>query len=255
MQSGWASFRPLRRANQFELVGAAIAASFSGSYPPRRPAEPATGASVPQNQLGTLSERIVMAPPLADAKRARARLAELIERAEGKPEGDALPPLLREGRFRDLTAALADHSPFLWRLALADSARLANLATHAPEETHPDLVDAQASLYREAAAGRIARDDVVRALRRNRAAHALLVALADIGGIWTVEQSTQALSDLADASVRGGVNLLLTEAAGTGRIILKNPGAGRDRKSTRLNSSHPSISYAVFCLKKKKKQK
>src|SRR5690348_17488205 len=28
---------------------------------------------------------------------------------------------------------------------------------------------------------------------------------------------------------------------------------GRDRKSTRLNSSHPSISYAVFCLKKKKK--
>src|SRR5690348_17764712 len=27
-----------------------------------------------------------------------------------------------------------------------------------------------------------------------------------------------------------------------------------DRKSTRLNSSHPSISYAVFCLKKKKLQ-
>src|SRR3712207_9071219 len=30
--------------------------------------------------------------------------------------------------------------------------------------------------------------------------------------------------------------------------------AGRDRKSTRLNSSHANISYAVFCLKKKKKQ-
>src|SRR5207245_8050568 len=30
-------------------------------------------------------------------------------------------------------------------------------------------------------------------------------------------------------------------------------GNGRDRKSTRLNSSHGSISYAVFCLKKKKK--
>src|SRR5699024_12138729 len=28
----------------------------------------------------------------------------------------------------------------------------------------------------------------------------------------------------------------------------------RDRKSTRLNSSHVSISYAVFCLKKKKKK-
>src|SRR3712207_7883169 len=30
-------------------------------------------------------------------------------------------------------------------------------------------------------------------------------------------------------------------------------GCSRDRKSTRLNSSHANISYAVFCLKKKKK--
>src|SRR5690242_20968201 len=30
---------------------------------------------------------------------------------------------------------------------------------------------------------------------------------------------------------------------------------GGDRKSTRLNSSHMSISYAVFCLKKKKKKR
>src|SRR3712207_7174834 len=30
-------------------------------------------------------------------------------------------------------------------------------------------------------------------------------------------------------------------------------GPARDRKSTRLNSSHANISYAVFCLKKKKK--
>src|SRR3712207_8915780 len=30
---------------------------------------------------------------------------------------------------------------------------------------------------------------------------------------------------------------------------------GQDRKSTRLNSSHANISYAVFCLKKKKKLK
>src|SRR6266542_5257807 len=32
------------------------------------------------------------------------------------------------------------------------------------------------------------------------------------------------------------------------------PGRRRDRKSTRLNSSHGSISYAVFCLKKKKEK-
>src|SRR5258707_9646386 len=35
---------------------------------------------------------------------------------------------------------------------------------------------------------------------------------------------------------------------------MKRKGHGRrDRKSTRLNSSHANISYAVFCLKKKKK--
>src|SRR5947207_11525334 len=36
---------------------------------------------------------------------------------------------------------------------------------------------------------------------------------------------------------------------------LLNATFGKDRKSTRLNSSHTVISYAVFCLKKKKKKK
>src|SRR2546422_6353131 len=40
------------------------------------------------------------------------------------------------------------------------------------------------------------------------------------------------------------------------RRHLTRPGRGRrDRKSTRLNSSHGYISYAVFCLKKKKKRR
>src|SRR3712207_8843716 len=36
-----------------------------------------------------------------------------------------------------------------------------------------------------------------------------------------------------------------------GRSERRGEGAGVDRKSTRLNSSHANISYAVFCLKKK----
>src|SRR5439155_21436589 len=41
----------------------------------------------------------------------------------------------------------------------------------------------------------------------------------------------------------------------TGIVIQSGGGIGlrQDRKSTRLNSSHVAISYAVFCLKKKKK--
>src|SRR5258705_10651801 len=36
------------------------------------------------------------------------------------------------------------------------------------------------------------------------------------------------------------------------RVLLWDVETGQDRKSTRLNSSHLGISYAVFCLKKKK---
>src|SRR5207253_11441186 len=40
-----------------------------------------------------------------------------------------------------------------------------------------------------------------------------------------------------------------------GRVEPPVPQEDRDRKSTRLNSSHVAISYAVFCLKKKKNTK
>src|SRR3712207_7277854 len=43
--------------------------------------------------------------------------------------------------------------------------------------------------------------------------------------------------------IYGAINTEMTEAADVMQ---------RDRKSTRLNSSHANISYAVFCLKKKK---
>src|SRR5947209_16675167 len=39
------------------------------------------------------------------------------------------------------------------------------------------------------------------------------------------------------------------------RSTFAQPARGKDRKSTRLNSSHANISYAVFCLKKKNKKK
>src|SRR5688572_30875317 len=48
---------------------------------------------------------------------------------------------------------------------------------------------------------------------------------------------------------RGRDNLSLADSG-----IMSRQGRGRDRKSTRLNSSHSQISYAVFCLKKKKKK-
>src|SRR2546427_1571070 len=55
-------------------------------------------------------------------------------------------------------------------------------------------------------------------------------------------------------------NDVLELARGGDRLADKEPGPFSivevlDRKSTRLNSSHSQISYAVFCLKKKKKKR
>src|SRR5688572_31866834 len=52
----------------------------------------------------------------------------------------------------------------------------------------------------------------------------------------------------------GGGARLRTTSRGDGGATRATP-RHRDRKSTRLNSSHSQISYAVFCLKKKKKKK
>src|SRR5436190_18358046 len=70
-----------------------------------------------------------------------------------------------------------------------------------------------------------------------------------------IKSSKETLDFLA---IRLGASLISIQegtAAGTldlGGAALKNIGVGSvDRKSTRLNSSHTVISYAVFCLKKK----
>src|SRR5690348_17655535 len=59
-----------------------------------------------------------------------------------------------------------------------------------------------------------------------------------------------------EPSVRPGRNARDGDDVDGPRPLMAGNGAifQSDRKSTRLNSSHPSISYAVFCLKKKKKK-
>src|SRR5690606_41726415 len=78
---------------------------------------------------------------------------------------------------------------------------------------------------------------------------------------------TRRSSDLVELVVTcllAGGHVLLEDVPGTGKTTLARsiaaaverasvvlPVPGTDRKSTRLNSSHVKISYAVFCLKKK----
>src|SRR5947207_11186380 len=57
----------------------------------------------------------------------------------------------------------------------------------------------------------------------------------------------------AGAGALGADGLACREAAARSGIVPER--AAADRKSTRLNSSHTVISYAVFCLKKKKNKR
>src|SRR5690625_6863954 len=91
----------------------------------------------------------------------------------------------------------------------------------------------------------------------------------DIGNIGTVvehdEDSIRRADHIIDIGPGAGVHggeiiaqgdieaIMASEESITGQYLTGNGflGGHKDRKSTRLNSSHVAISYAVFCLKKK----
>src|SRR5688572_31898633 len=69
--------------------------------------------------------------------------------------------------------------------------------------------------------------------------------LVGLNGWWTTDEIEYGLQD-------SGAKVLVADQKRFERIA---GSLDQDRKSTRLNSSHSQISYAVFCLKKKKKYK
>src|SRR6266853_4347731 len=76
----------------------------------------------------------------------------------------------------------------------------------------------------------------------------------------TLEELDRVCSAFVRLGVRklrltGGEPLVRRNIMTLFRMLGRHLASGADRKSTRLNSSHSQISYAVFCLKKKKKTK
>src|SRR5689334_23548999 len=80
------------------------------------------------------------------------------------------------------------------------------------------------------------------------------VCSSDLYSAGALYQAYTAPGEITDIALQDGEQLVGTgpvAAGDTVRWIIGDTESG-DRKSTRLNSSHSSISYAVFCLKKKK---
>ncbi|MBV9907312.1 MAG: bifunctional [glutamine synthetase] adenylyltransferase/[glutamine synthetase]-adenylyl-L-tyrosine phosphorylase, partial [Hyphomicrobiales bacterium] len=158
----------------------------------------------------TLAESLVEAPQLSAPADARSRLGELVEASSAA----GLKRALERGRARDVLLGLADHSPYLWGLVQEDPARLVRLLSRAPGKSLDALVQALALRRDEQEA------DLMPALRRAKRESALLIALADIGGVWDVVQATEGLTRFADAAVGAAVNFLFRKHAGAGLLAL-----------------------------------
>ena len=68
---------------------------------------------------------------------------------------------------------------------------------------------------------------------------------------WVIQARQADVATIVEENVTG-VRIVKSFAAEKQQLGLLGHASERDRKSTRLNSSHALISYAVFCLKKKK---
>src|SRR3989449_5049859 len=82
---------------------------------------------------------------------------------------------------------------------------------------------------------------------------ALALTLAAFAGVLYLDRRSASYQDLdqriqSEAALTAGILAESYRARGT---LVRADTAHQDRKSTRLNSSHGYISYAVFCLKKK----
>ena len=130
----------------------------------------------------------------------------------------ALAGIFLNPKFRILLEGLADHSPYLWRLVSGDPQRLLRLVIRSPDVALLEILDRARTRTRDASG----EADVMSALRHAKQETALLIALADIGGLWDVIAVTAALSDFADCMVSCALSFLLREAAEAGKLTPAN---------------------------------
>ena len=168
-------------------------------------------------QPGSLADRVRTAPRLANPRAAKARLAELLDDVDAREAG--LVEIVDAAAVRDLLLGIADHSSFLWQLAQIHPVRLVRLLSRSPEAAFDRVL----ATLRDACDQATSEAEAMQALRLAKQESALLIALADIGGVWDVVAVTAALSRFADAAVSEALRFLLRAAANDGRLVLQEP--------------------------------
>lgn len=114
-------------------------------------------------------------------------------------------------------AAVIETSSYLRDLMTKDPLRLGAILCEHPSDRIEGLV-ARALEERFASEA-----EVMRHLRLIKQDAALTIGLADLAGLWTVKQVTNALTDIADATLRGALCFCLSEQHRRGKLTLPDP--------------------------------
>jgi glutamate-ammonia-ligase adenylyltransferase len=116
---------------------------------------------------------------------------------------------------RPLINSIVSGSPYLRELLKHHAAFAAAVLSAAPEQTLESLCsEARASATLESS------DDVMKALRQTKAKAALFFALADLGGAWSVDEVTAALTRFADSCLKAAIDHLLRDGHRSGKLVL-----------------------------------
>ena len=159
--------------------------------------------------LGAFSSRLKQnLPDARDTEAARRFWNDLPSSHQEKLQG-----------HRKFLESVAGGSPYLRALMLRDPLFVEEILSHSPEEL---LASVCAGVH--AAETLLSQTEIMRALRHAKAKASLLIALADLGEIWSVEEVTAALTRFADAMLNAAINWLLIDASKAGKFHIANPG-------------------------------
>ena len=151
--------------------------------------------------MDAFENRITTAPLPFDAQRG----TEVVE---------ALGPAVSDRPVRDLILGTAGSSPYLARLIAKQADWLAEAMSAAPESTF----DALCQQVEDEAGNAASQPELGGLLRRAKSRAALLIALADLGGVWDLTIVTDALTRIADTCTEAAARWLMIRAAKAGQL-------------------------------------
>lgn len=174
-------------------------------------------------RVSELWENAAGIPAPADLESAERRWEQWSAAAESTGE-DAVIEFARKVRERGAGRAVLDsvfgNSPFLSHCVLGDVEFAARLLSEGPDQSVADLL---ASVRDTGGITEESRSSLMRRLRKAKSNIAAAVAISDITSVWTVMQTTRALSDFASAALHASCSLLLGEEARKGNFAPPDP--------------------------------